>query len=91
MEAGVMRTLAQHPHILQFYGVSKSPDGLQHLVTEVAPHGSLLDVLVDLEEAGVQALSPTVQLVIAQQVCEAMQALAHAGTSGCMRHVWRAS
>eukprot|EP00240_Pyramimonas_obovata_P003728 CAMPEP_0118957862 /NCGR_PEP_ID=MMETSP1169-20130426/62326_1 /TAXON_ID=36882 /ORGANISM="Pyramimonas obovata, Strain CCMP722" /LENGTH=362 /DNA_ID=CAMNT_0006905965 /DNA_START=247 /DNA_END=1331 /DNA_ORIENTATION=- len=67
--------LGRHPHILTFHGVATSPDGKQHLVTEVASHGSLLDVLADLDDREAQ-IEPQVLLAMAQQVCEAMQYIA---------------
>jgi hypothetical protein len=81
VEADIMHRLGCHPHIVRFYGLTTDPRGVQHLVTEFASCGSLDNVLADLleDDEGVTALEPLVQLTIAQQVCEAMQALAHAG------------
>jgi len=80
VEASVMYRLGCHPHIVRFYGLASDPQGVQHLVTAFARYGSLDNVLAELlEEDGVPNLAPLVQLAIAQQVCEAMQALSFAG------------
>ena len=44
-EATLMRMLGQHPHIITFHGVATDPNGQEHLVTELASQGSLLEVL----------------------------------------------
>ena len=73
-----MRQLGQHPHILKFHGVAREGNhGSEHLVTELASEGSLHDVLSAAEIRGEKMTLP-VLLMIAQQVCEAMQAISHA-------------
>ena len=59
--------LGRHPHIMTFHGVARGPCGKEHLVTELAPHGSLADVLEDLADNGAN-IEPPVLLAVAQQV-----------------------
>ena len=73
-----MRRLGQHPHVLTFHGVAREGNhGSEYLVTELASEGSLLDVLSAADDRGERMTLP-VLLMIAQQVCEAMQAITHA-------------
>lgn len=45
-EATVMHELGRHLNVLSFYGIATHGSrGTAHLVTELAPHGSLLNVL----------------------------------------------
>jgi len=81
-ELKVMQLMGRHPHILTLYGVARDPRGKEHIVLELATNGSLEDALFDLNDQGRQ-LHPLVLLGIAQQVCEAMQAIAHAGLIHC--------
>mmetsp|Transcript_29834 Transcript_29834/g.65212 ORF Transcript_29834/g.65212 Transcript_29834/m.65212 type:complete len:884 (-) Transcript_29834:338-2989(-) len=76
-EASVMRALGQHPYIITFHGVSTDSSGREHLVTELASQGSLLEVLSKAEDHGMDHIPVGTLLVIAQQVCEAMQAISH--------------
>ena len=77
-ELQVMHVTGRHPHILKLHGVARDPQGKEHLVQELATSGSLQDALLALDEEQ-RALHPSVLLAVAQQVCEAMQAIAHAG------------
>ena len=77
-ELQVMHVTGRHPHILKLHGVARDPQGKEHLVQELATSGSLQDALLSLDEEE-RALHPSVLLAVAQQVCEAMQAIAHAG------------
>ena len=77
-ELRVMKLIGRHPHILALHGVAHDPQGKEHLVLELAASGSLKDALLTFEEEERQ-LHPKVLLAIAQQVCEALQAMAHAG------------
>ena len=73
VEAGVMRRLGQHPHILKFHGVAREGNrGSEYLVTELASEGSLRDVLSAAEDRG-ERMTLAVLLMIAQQVCEGLQ------------------
>jgi hypothetical protein len=74
-EAKEMRRLGQHPHLLTFHGVARSDKWWEkgterelHLVTELAPHGTLLDALHAFVQQGVTAVSDVVLLTLAQQV-----------------------
>ena len=69
-----MRRLGQHPHLLTFHGVARSDKWFHqgtelelHLVTELAPHGTLLDALHAFEQQGTTAVSDVVLLTLAQQ------------------------
>jgi hypothetical protein len=44
-EARIFTLLGRHPHLVKFYGVAVGQDGSQNLVTELAPLGSLENVL----------------------------------------------
>ena len=77
-ELQVMHVTGWHPHILKLHGVARDPQGKEHLVQELATSGSLQDALLALDDEG-RELHPSVLLAVAQQVCEAMQAIAHAG------------
>ena len=77
-EVHTMRVVGRHPHILSLHGIARDNNGKEHLVQELASHGSLLDALDALADEDMM-LEPPVFLSIAQQVCEAMQAMAHAG------------
>lgn len=78
VEAEVMHRLGRHPHIVPFLGAATDDSGTEHLVTELAAYGSLDGVLGDLGDE-VQRLQPLVQLAVAKQVCEGMQALVCSG------------
>ena len=68
-EAKEMRRLGQHPLLLTFHGVARSEDSELHLVTELAPHGTLYDALhVLADRPGTTAVSDIVLLTLAQQV-----------------------
>ena len=66
-EISMLGQLGRHPHIVTFHGVAKGPCGKEHLVTELAPCGSLGDVLADLADSGAD-IEPPVLLAVAQQV-----------------------
>jgi hypothetical protein len=44
-EARIFTLLGRHPHLVKFYGVAVGEDGSQNLVTELAPLGSMENVL----------------------------------------------
>lgn len=79
VEAEVMHRLGRHPRIVPFLGLAIDDSGTEHLVTEWATYGSLDGVLGELGDHMPGALEPLVQLAVAQQVCEGMQALVHNG------------
>ena len=66
-EISLMGRLGRHPHVVTFHGVAKDPEGKERLVTELASHGSLSDVLADLDDREA-AFQPPVLLAVAQQV-----------------------
>eukprot|EP00959_Pyramimonas_sp_CCMP1952_P340145 7124061-Pyramimonas_sp.AAC.1 len=51
-EASLMRMLGQHPHIITFHGLAFDSAGREHLVTELASQGSLLEVLAKVLPEG---------------------------------------
>ena len=66
-EVALMERLGPHPHIVAFHGVTNSPCGREHLVTELAPHSSLADALAALDDCEAH-IRPHVLLAVAQQV-----------------------
>mmetsp|Transcript_21053 Transcript_21053/g.40058 ORF Transcript_21053/g.40058 Transcript_21053/m.40058 type:complete len:791 (-) Transcript_21053:200-2572(-) len=78
LEARVMGRIGIHPYITTCHGVLRDADGKKHLVTDIPPCGSLAHQLAELD-AKCTPVQPAVLLRLADQVCEAMQAVHHAG------------
>mmetsp|Transcript_6996 Transcript_6996/g.13883 ORF Transcript_6996/g.13883 Transcript_6996/m.13883 type:complete len:1437 (+) Transcript_6996:205-4515(+) len=76
-EARVLQSLGQHPHCCTFLGISED---LKLLINELAPLGSLVDVLEDVrgklrDEA---LLSKDLHLECLQQICSGMLCITNA-------------
>eukprot|EP00041_Stephanoeca_diplocostata_P032807 m.1062294 g.1062294 ORF g.1062294 m.1062294 type:complete len:890 (-) comp24214_c0_seq1:1361-4030(-) len=78
-ESAVLARLSKHPSLIQFYGKSydKATDK-DVIVTELAPKGSLRNALESCE-AERHSLCFGVQMAIAHQICEGMEAVAAEG------------
>ena len=73
-EVKVLVRLARHPRLVRYIGVC--PDGdKRYIVVELAAHGSLADAMEDIEDD----LTPAHELVMLQQMCSGMEALAAEG------------
>ena len=81
-ELRAMMSTGLHPHILQVHGVTDVADDPSqlHIISELAPMGSLSDVMSRGQETGeiTRIVSPVI-LAIAMQICEAMIAVTRAG------------
>jgi hypothetical protein len=81
-ELCVIRIVGPHPHVIEVHGVCEvedDPDNL-HIVSELAPLGSLGDVMSRAEERGeFNRISSPVILAVAMQICEAMAHVTSAG------------
>ena len=75
-EADVLLGLGRHPHLVRFFGMCR--DGEEDLmVTELAPEGSLSDLMTRLDEQEEPTSIPAAhKLAILQQVASGMTALA---------------
>jgi len=73
-EAKVLLRLGRHPHLVQYFGRCKDSD-VEYLLTELATHGSLWDLMEEQEEA----LGQAHVRVVMQQVYAGMFALAQEG------------
>ena len=66
-EASVFARLGRHSALVRFYGISKTGDGRDVIVTELACQGSLNKALERMEDQG-ESVSGAVLLRIAMQV-----------------------
>jgi serine/threonine protein kinase len=74
-EAETLLKLGRHPNLVRFYGLCR--DGTDVLlVTELAPMGSLSDLLERLDEEEGAAMPPQHKIAVMQQVASGMSALA---------------
>ena len=74
-EVEVLIRLGRHPNLIRYLGVCIEGDKRQ-IITELAEHGSLADAMVDIEDD----LQPGHTLIMLQQICNGMAALAAEGT-----------
>ena len=75
-EAKMFLQLGRHPRLVRFYGQCTEGDD-QLLVTEFAPHGSLMDAFEKMHEDGtIEKVTLAHCIVIAQQICQGMEMLA---------------
>ncbi|KAJ9524658.1 hypothetical protein QJQ45_024263 [Haematococcus lacustris] len=74
-EARLLQRQCKHPNLQMFYGWSQDDNGSEYIVMELAAHGSL-DVL--LQQQG-HTLRTADKMVLCEQVCAAMRALAVEG------------
>ena len=76
-EADVLLRLGRHPHLVRFFGICR--DGEEDLlVTELAPEGSLSDLMMRLDDQEEPAPIPAAhKLAMLQQVASGMTALAN--------------
>ncbi|KAL6761787.1 kinase-like domain-containing protein [Haematococcus lacustris] len=74
-EARLLQRQCKHPNLQMFYGWSQDDNGNEYIVMELAAHGSL-DVL--LQQQG-HTLRTADKMVLCEQVCAAMRALAVEG------------
>jgi serine/threonine protein kinase len=74
-EAETLLKLGRHPNLVRFYGLCR--DGADVLlVTELAPMGSLSDLLGRLDEVEGTVMPPQHKIAVMQQVASGMAALA---------------
>jgi ubiquitin C len=76
-EASMMLKLSRHPNLVRFWG-SCSEGGEQFILTELAPHGSVLKVIEDMHDED-RCLSMQHKMEIMRQVACACEALALEG------------
>lgn len=78
-ETAVLARLSKHPSLIRFYGKAHDKsEGKDVIVTELAPKGSLRSALESFE-AERHSLCFGVQMAIAHQICEGMEAVAAEG------------
>jgi serine/threonine protein kinase len=78
-EIGVLTRLSKHPSLIRFFGVASDGAGFDYMVTELAPKGSLCDVLERFDETASATICFGVMMAVAHQICEGMEAVACEG------------